>query len=220
MRTMIWAAAMASALVVSPALAAEDQDKGDAEAGKELVMQGKPDEDVQPCQACHGEDGAGQAASNFPRLAGQDVKYMVKQMEDFASEDRANYPTMKGIAEGLSEEEKWDVARYYHEQEVDTEEADADSSVIETGERIAERGVPEEDVPACTSCHGPEGKGVPPVFPQIAGQHAGYIQKQLQDWEGGSRENDPADMMTEIAPKLSEEEMEAVGAYFNNVDAE
>ncbi|KPV39799.1 hypothetical protein AN478_11585 [Thiohalorhabdus denitrificans] len=184
-------------------------------------MQGKPDEPtVMPCQSCHGQDGKGQAPSKFPRLAGQDMQYMVKQLKDFASGDRTNYPTMTNIAKGMSEEEMWDAARYYHEKQVSVEGADAEQSVIDMGEQIAERGVPEEDVPACTSCHGPKGKGVPPVFPQIAGQHASYIKKQLQDWEGGNRANDPAKMMTEIAPKLSEEQMEAVGAYFSNVDAQ
>ncbi|MFA9460121.1 c-type cytochrome [Thiohalorhabdus sp. Cl-TMA] len=226
MRTLFWAVVMASVLAVTPAHAADGghsggEPKGDAKAGKQLVTKGKPDNPmVMPCQSCHGTDGKGNPQAKFPRLAGQNMQYMVKQLKDFASGDRTNYPTMTNIAKGMSEQEMWDAARYYNQQKVDVEGADAEKAMIKLGEQIAERGVPEQNVPACTSCHGPKGLGVPPVFPQIAGQHASYIEKQLQDWEAGNRQNDPAKMMTDIAPKLSEKQMKAVGAYFSHVDAQ
>jgi cytochrome c553 len=227
MRTFHWALALAASLALTPAMASESGDaghsggmQGNAEAGKELVMKGKPDNPmVMPCQSCHGADGKGNPQAKFPRLAGQDVKYMVKQMKDFASGDRANYPTMANIAKGMSEQEMKDVGAYYAQQDVSVEGADASEEVLAMGERIANVGISEENVPACTSCHGPKGKGVPPVFPQIAGQHASYIEKQLNDWEAGNRANDPAKMMAEIAPKLSDEQAKAVAAYFSNVEA-
>ena len=43
-----------------------------------------------PCMACHGADGAGQAAAGNPRLAGLDAAYLQKQLDDFASGARNN----------------------------------------------------------------------------------------------------------------------------------
>jgi len=165
-------------------------------------------------------DGSGNATANFPRLAGQDVDYMVKQLKDFASGDRANYPTMKNIAGGLSEQQMYDVGAYYAGKQISVEGADASQDMLKLGERIAKQGLAKKGVPACSSCHGPEGRGIPPVFPQIGGQHASYIAKQLTDWQAGNRANDPAQMMKDVAPKLSDEQKQAVGAYFSNRDVQ
>jgi len=225
MRTLFWAAAVASALAVTPALAAEgghsgDASKADVKAGKKLVEKGNPKNPmVLPCKSCHGLKGKGNPQAKFPRLAGQNAQYLVKQLDDFASGKRTNYPTMTNIAKGLSKQDKLNAATYYHQQNVSIKPQDAKKSVVKKGEQIAERGVAEKNVPACTSCHGPKGQGVPPVFPTIAGQHASYIKKELKDFAGGNRKNDPAKMMRDIAPKLSSQQKEAVAAYFNHVKA-
>lgn len=218
MRSMKSALVALAALMVAPAMAAEHAEmKGDPEAGKQIAAQGLKDNPlVMACQSCHGMDGAGNASANFPRLASQNPEYFVKQLKDFASGERANYPTMKNIAGGLSEQQKWDVAAYYAGKQVSVEGADASQEMLNLGERIAKQGLADKGVPACTSCHGPKGRGVPPVFPQIGGQHAGYITKQLNDWQAGNRANDPAQMMKDVAPKLSDEQKKAVGAYFSN----
>lgn len=223
MRTLSWVAALAALSITLPAAAAETSEsgmKGDPQAGKELVMQGKADNPmVQACKNCHKANGAGQAMAKFPRLAGQNPRYMVQQLKDFASGDRGNYPFMTNLAKGLTEQEMWDAAAYFAQQEAPVSAGDASQELVQQGERIARRGLPEKDVPACTACHGPQGQGVPPVFPQIAGQHASYIQKQLADWKAGKRANDPAQMMKDVAPQLTESQMKAVAAYFNQVGA-
>ena len=222
MRSMKAALVALAALMVAPAMAAEHgKMEGDAEAGKQIAAQGLKDNPlVMACQSCHGMDGSGNAAANFPRLAGQDTDYMVKQLKDFASGDRANYPTMKNIAGGMSEQQMHDVAAYYAGKQISVEGADASQEMLKLGERIAKQGLADKGVPACTSCHGPQGRGIPPVFPQIGGQHAGYIAKQLTDWQEGNRANDPAQMMKDVAPKLSDEQKQAVGAYFSNRDVQ
>ena len=222
MRSMKAALVALAALMVAPAMAAEHgKMEGDAEAGKQIAAQGLKDNPlVMACQSCHGMDGNGNAAANFPRLAGQDTDYMVKQLKDFASGDRANYPTMKNIAGGMSEQQMHDVAAYYAGKQISVEGADASQEMLKLGERIAKQGLGDKGVPACTSCHGPQGRGIPPVFPQIGGQHAGYIAKQLTDWQEGNRANDPAQMMKDVAPKLSDEQKQAVGAYFSNRDVQ
>ena len=51
------------------------------------------------CASCHGSDGGGQAS--FPRLAGMNAAYMLKQLGDFASGSRAN-AVMQPIAKALA----------------------------------------------------------------------------------------------------------------------
>jgi cytochrome c553 len=224
MRKLQWAAMLMGALVATPALAADKGGdataKADIEAGKQLVQKGNPDNPmVMACQSCHGQKGKGNPTAKFPRLAGQNVEYMVKQLKNFADGSRANYPTMTNIAKGMSEQDMINVGAYYNQQEVSVSAPDASENLLAMGERIANNGLGEKNVPACTSCHGPKGQGVPPVFPALAGQHASYIVKQLQDWEAGSRKNDPAQMMSDIAPKLSDQQRKAVAAYFKKVGA-
>lgn len=63
----------------------------------------------------------------------------------------------------------------------------------------------------CAGCHGPNGQAGNPVWPNLAGQSAGYIVKQLQDFKSGARK-DP--MMSGQAMGLSKADMEDLGAYF------
>jgi cytochrome c553 len=55
----------------------------------------------------------------------------------------------------------------------------------------------------CTACHGPEGNSSSPLWPNIAGQNAPYIQAQLMAFKDGSRK-DP--LMSSQAMLLSAEE--------------
>lgn len=63
----------------------------------------------------------------------------------------------------------------------------------------------------CMACHGPDGNSVNPIWPSIAGQHASYTKKQLQEFKGGAR-NDP--MMAPMAAPLSDEDMDNLAAYY------
>lgn len=64
----------------------------------------------------------------------------------------------------------------------------------------------------CFSCHGVNGNSVNPVWPKLAGQHAGYIAKQLTDFKAGKDRNDPL-MMAQVMP-LSPQDMEDLAAFF------
>src|SRR5579883_3289656 len=39
----------------------------------------------------------------------------------------------------------------------------------------------------CGTCHGPDGNSINPMFPRLAGQHAGYIVRQLKFFKDQSR---------------------------------
>ena len=77
--------------------------------GKELFDTGVPDRGIPACMACHGADAAGVA--DFPRLAGQHAKYVVKQLNYIQSLVRAA-PVMHGIVKDLAPGEIQAVAAY------------------------------------------------------------------------------------------------------------
>ena len=72
-------------------------------------------------------------------------------------------------------------------------------------------------MPACASCHGPQGKGIPVQFPRLAGQHSDYVYTQLNSFRVLERTNDAAKMMRNIAAKMTDADMKAVSAYIQGL---
>jgi len=77
--------------------------------GKEFFDKGVPERGIPACQVCHGPDAMGKA--DFPRLAGQHAKYVVKQLNYIQSLVRAA-PVMHGIVKDLTPSEIQAVAAY------------------------------------------------------------------------------------------------------------
>ena len=63
----------------------------------------------------------------------------------------------------------------------------------------------------CAACHGPDGNSVTPEWPKIAGQHPGYIVKQLADFKSGAR-RDPT--MSPIAASLSDQDIADLSIFY------
>ncbi len=68
----------------------------------------------------------------------------------------------------------------------------------------------------CFICHGTEGESSSPVFPRLAGQHAGYVERQLADYKSGKRRNDT---MQSMVADLSPDDMRLLGMYFESKPA-
>lgn len=183
---------------------------GDTAAGQIIATQGNGKGAV-ACISCHGAAGEGNAAAGFPRLAGLNAEYLVKQLQDYRAGTRQN-PVMQPFAAALTSQEIPDVAAYYAGLEPTGSQGRADDNAL--GETLALRGDWGNDIPACVSCHGPGGRGIDPYFPAIAGQHAGYIRSQIQAWKTGARSNDANDLMRVVAERMSDEQIEAVSRYF------
>lgn len=183
---------------------------GDAAAGRTIAMQGNGKGAV-ACVSCHGAAGEGNAAAGFPRLAGLNAEYLVKQLQDYKAGTRQN-PVMQPFGAALTSQEMLDVAAYYAGLEPTGSQGPADDNAL--GEKLALRGDWGNDIPACVSCHGPGGRGIDPYFPAIAGQHAGYIRSQIQAWKSGTRKNDANDLMRVVAERMTDEQIEAVSRYF------
>ncbi len=66
---------------------------------------------------------------------------------------------------------------------------------------------------ACFSCHGPDGISLNPKYPNLAGQSAEYLIKQLDSFRSGERV-DP--IMTPMASSMSDVDVENVAAFFSS----
>lgn len=172
------------------------------------------------CVACHQTDGGGkhvEGGESWPRLAGLDADYIVKQLHDFKNGTRQN-ASMMTFANMLTDEQIADVAAYYAQMEPTAGQGgeSASEKILERGEQIAERGDWSQYIVSCKSCHGPGNKGAGSVFPGIAGQHAGYLKAQLKAWQEGTRKNDPQNLMGTIANRMSDEDIHAVAVWLAN----
>ncbi len=68
---------------------------------------------------------------------------------------------------------------------------------------------------ACVACHGADGVGKAPQYPNLAGQKATYLDKQLKAFRSGERK-DPN--MSAMAKPLSDQDIEDLAAYFESVN--
>jgi len=75
--------------------------------GKEFFDKGSPDRGIPPCASCHGANAEGMA--DFPRLAGQHAKYILRQLEYIQGLVR-KAPVMHGIVKDLTPDEMQAVA--------------------------------------------------------------------------------------------------------------
>jgi len=66
----------------------------------------------------------------------------------------------------------------------------------------------------CGGCHGMDGNSADATYPRLAGQYAGYIVKQVKDFQKGHRANN--DTMAGMAAMVgSDEDAKDIGAFFS-----
>lgn len=180
---------------------------GDAAAG-----QGK----VAICSACHNADG-NSLVSNFPKLAGQGERYLLKQMQDIKSGNRP-IVEMTGMLDAMTDQDLEDISAWYSSQKGTL--GAADPELAERGKELYQGGKLADGMPACIGCHSPNGAGIDlAVYPKLNGQHADYIAKQLTEFREGIRNNDgDAMIMRTIAAKMSNKDIEAVSSYIQGLN--
>lgn len=171
------------------------------------------------CHGCHGVDGISIDPTTFPNLAGQYAGYIFKQVQDFQLGNRQD-DTMSAMAATVTSlQDLKDIAVYFAQQKTMKGKATG-SAASKKGQDIFQNGVPKSGVYGCVNCHGKNGKGRGKgnsLFPVIGGQQKAYLLKQLKDFKSGKRKNDPANMMADIAKKLSDSEIDAVAEYLSGL---
>jgi cytochrome c553 len=187
---------------------AADAAKPDLDRGKAIA--------AQVCASCHGADG-NSASGGFPKLAGQLPEYLVKQLNDFKAQPGAKgaariNAVMVGFASALTELDMRNVAAYYASQAPQLGAAH-NAATVPIGQKIYRGGIGEKGVPACASCHGPTGQGVPAQYPRLSGQWADYTVAQLSAFQQGAGARNNNEAMHQIASRLTDGEIKAVADY-------
>jgi len=201
------AAFAATGLLWAVQAAAQEAAKPDLAKGEQLAKQ--------VCAACHGADGNSMAQTN-PKLAGQHVAYLYKQLTNFKSQDgkkaaREN-AIMAGMVAILTDADMRSLAAYYASQSLRPAAA-SDKNLAALGQKLWRGGIAEKSTAACAGCHGPDGAGIPGQYPHLSGQFAEYVDAQLKAFRSGARANDPNGMMRGVAARMSDEEIKAVAEY-------
>lgn len=200
-----------SVLVVAygAALAVHAQEvKGDITAGEKKIAM---------CIGCHGI--AGYQASfpevhRVPKISGQGEKYIVTALVAYKKGDR-KHPSMRGIADNLSDQDMADIAAYY-EASGKVEGASLPEKAAEGNERVTallQKG-------ACVSCHGDNfSKPIDPSYPKIAGQHADYLFVALKSYktEGTPLWGRSNGVMGGIAKQFTNAELKELANYVSRL---
>jgi cytochrome c553 len=191
--------------------------------GEAIFKNGKGD--VPACLSCHGPEGMGDDNLGTPRLAGQEMVFLIKQLEDFAHDRRTDQTmfVMNTNAKGLTPQDRVDVAGFLSQKmPINMKQLSSIKDLTAAGQTVGSSylgksivlyGIPEKDVPACQSCHQYNGRGQEPIYPSIGLQKYVYLTNQLKHWRDGSRANDPMAQMQHVAQKLSDDDIANVASY-------
>ena len=176
---------------------------------------------VAMCVGCHGI--VGYKASfpevyRVPKIAGQGAKYIAAALNAYKTGER-KHPTMRSIAESLSEQDIADISGYYENLGKAERKAVAEKPNREPDAKVA--GLLQKA--ACASCHGANfSKPIDPSYPKIAGQHSDYLFVALKSYkaEGAASHGRNNGIMGAIAKQYSNDELKAISKYVGSLDGE
>ena len=180
----------------------------DIDKGKELSVS---------CAACHGDNGIS-VNPVWPKLAGQNPKYLASQLYEFrkGADGNRNNAVMYGISVTLSDSDIEDLSAYY--ASLKSNVGLTQDKYLELGRDMYRGGNMDIKIQACISCHGPNGQGNhAAAIPMLSGQHSQYTYQQLKNFQSSMRSNDYNKMMRNIVHRMTDEEMKAVASYIEGL---
>jgi cytochrome c553 len=152
------------------------------------------------CHGCHGIPNYKNAYPIYsvPKLGGQHAAYLVVALKAYASQERA-HSTMHSHAATMTEQDMQDISTYL------------------AGQELKPTGKPVGTIPTaaqtCIACHGNDGIGILPEYPNLAGQHADYIAVSLKAYRSGQRKNA---VMGGMATALTDQDIDALARYYSS----
>ena len=185
--------------------------KGDAKAGEKKIAM---------CVGCHGIQGYQASFPEIykvPKISGQGAKYIVSALSAYKKGDR-KHPTMRGIADNLSDQDMADLAAYYESHGkvdgamVPAKAADGSTKVAE----LVKKG-------ACVSCHGDNfSKPIDPSYPKIAGQYADYLFVALKSYktDNNAKVGRANGIMGGVTKQYSNAELKELAGYLSALPGE
>lgn len=170
--------------------------EGNVDNGKRLAA---------TCAGCHAIPGYRNAYPSFhvPKLGGQNADYIEIALQGYRRSSR-EHDTMHAQAAVMTDQDIADVAAYIASLENSDEEgiSRASDALVRAGE---------EKSATCAPCHGPAGIAPSSQWPNLAGQHASYLEHALRQYKNGER-NDL--VMAPMAAPLDDAAIRELAAYF------
>lgn len=181
------------------------------------------------CAACHSDNGQGGKKGEYPRIAGQQVKYLENQLKSFRARTRVNIPMFPYTQEReMSDEDVRDVSAYLSSIVLDnqmptyTGKEDALTKLL-MAEKVMIIPRAEGDLEAggkiyqkqCASCHAKSGKGRG-MFPMLVGQYTNYLMRQVELYRKGDRPHDE-EAVGGVLNALDEKQIQDVLAYLTSI---
>ncbi len=185
--------------------------KGDAAAGAQKNAM---------CIGCHnivGYKSSFPEVYKVPMISGQNAAYIDAALQEYKKGAR-KFPTMRSIADSLTDQDMANLAAYYA----------ADGKKIEVAEKPAK--APDEVVGlllqkgGCVSCHGENfSKPISEAYPKIAGQHADYLYVTLKAYKNpkeGPYSGRANPIMSGIAAQFTNQELRQLANYIGSLDSQ
>lgn len=202
---------VATLLGASAAVSAQDI-KGDAKVGQSKAAM---------CIGCHGIVGYQASFPEIykvPKISGQGAKFIVSSLNAYKKGER-KHPTMRGIADTLSDQDMADLAAFYSTHGVVEGATLAAKPSKEPSPQVAAL----LKKAACISCHGENfAKPISPDYPKIAGQHSDYLFVALKAYK---TENNPLigrsnGVMAGMVKQFSNAELKEISKYVSSLDGD
>ncbi len=173
------------------------------------------------CIGCHGIKGY-QASFpevyKVPMISGQSAAYITSSLNAYRKGER-KHPSMRGIAQSLTDQDIADLAAYYSVH-----------GVVAGAEVPAKPAVePSAQVQAllnkanCASCHGANfNQPIDPSYPKLAGQHADYLFVALKAYktENNATVGRGNAIMSGMAKQYTNAELKLMSAYLASLKGE
>jgi cytochrome c553 len=152
------------------------------------------------CHGCHGIPNYKNAypVYNVPKLGGQHPLYMVNALKAYKSQERP-HATMHAQAVTLADKDLGDISAYL-----------AGSELPRSGKPV---GTAPKAGQTCVACHGNDGIGILPEYPNLAGQHEDYLANSLRAYKTGQRKNA---IMAGMAAALTEQDIRELAKYYSS----
>jgi cytochrome c553 len=164
-----------------------------------------------PCVVCHQPSAWGSLDGTIPGLAGQQKRYLEKQLAVFRSGARVD-TAMQIVAAHATFEDQHNigaVAEYLSKLRANPKPVEGSGEHLRLGQEIYTH--------ICAACHGVDGRGAPADrVPRIAGQHYPYLRRQIEAGATLHKELAPPEM-TSALRGMSPQEKDAVADYISRL---
>jgi cytochrome c553 len=169
-----------------------------------------------PCGACHAPKAWGSMDGTIPNLAGQQRRYLEKQLALFRSGARVDL-AMQIVASHSTVGDQHDIvalAGYLSNLDSNPKPVNGSGEHLRVGQEIYAH--------ICAACHGADGRGeAGNRVPRIAGQHYPYLRRQIDVAAALHRDLAPPEMTSALRGMRPQEE-DALADYISrlgNADA-